>query len=947
MVSIGDRALVRGPQRRVLVMGASLIALTPGGAAFAQTAAPDPAAVDEVVVTGSRIATQVGFTTPTPVTVVTAEQMKVSSPLVVEGLKDLPTLTIGGTRANGTGGGGGGQATINLRALGSSRVLVLLDGRRVAPERANGEVNTALMPNPLIAHVDVVTGGASAAYGSDAVAGVVNFVLDKTFTGVRGNVYAGISDRNDREEFGGEIGVGLPFAGGRGHFLTSLDYTNQNGFRWDDRPYGPEGLFLFTNPVAGQTPRLIRGDNGKFDTGSDWGLVTTGPLAGLMFEPDGSFRQFNYGTLRSGGRHRGGDGAGIGVGPGAIIVGWQNRGGMFNRLSFDLNDKVTVFAENQVYWTKNISSVGWGYSTGATGFVIRNDNAFLNPTLRARMATLNVTSFRLDRFNADFPVEDLYVKTFKWRPVIGVDFKFNNFNGEEWNGEASFSPSYSKRRLVYQPGMDQIRSIQAADAVIAPVGNTAGVMPGTIVCRATLTNTLFQGRPCVPLNVMGTGSPAAIADLHPYDAEWNQDIFKQQSFSASINGPLFNLPAGTLSAAVGIDYRHETIDVTSDPYSQTLNPITNALGGWRAGSAQPYSGTQAVKEAFVELQVPLLRDLAFVENLDLNAAARVTDYRTSGTVATWKVGVMYRPIEGLLIRGTRSHDIRAPSLSELYNKGTVGTATVRDPFRNNTSYGGVKTATTGNPDLVPEIGDTTVIGFTYQPPWFNGLSAAVDLWDIRMEKAIGSIANQQIIDDCFLDQTSYECDFIVRDATGLINSINNQPINFSKRRVQGIDYELSYRTNLEMFGGSAFNVRLVATQLRKSYTDSRGIIDSSLNEIGNPKWRALLQTTLRSGPVTTTLSGRYVGESIYDARYVSGVDIDDNTVSDYATLDARLAYRLPVLNDGVEVYVSVANVFDRKPVKVFHDSGTVPTGTDSSTYDIIGRYFRTGLTFKF
>jgi outer membrane receptor protein involved in Fe transport len=836
------------------------------------------------------------------------------------------------------GGGGSGQATLDLRALGSNRVLVLLDGRRIAPERADGEVNVALMPNVLIERVDIVTGGASAAYGSDAVAGVVNFVLNKKFNGVRANAYAGISNYGDRTSFGAEVGVGLPFAGGRGHFLTSVEYADQNGLRWYERPGPKAGYQLINNPDP-TGPTMIRAKDVRWSSGSGYGLVTAGPLTGLTWDADGTPRQFDFGTNNLGGKHIGGDGEVSVVGPEGIMVGWQNRGTMFNRLSFDISDDITLFAESLLGWTKNQSGIGWGYSIGATAFTIYQDNAYLDPAIRDTMIANGVNSIRVNRFNADFPNNEIETKSFKWRPVVGANFSLG-----DWKGEVSFSPTYSRRQLAYVYGMDQIRSIQAADAVVAPVGAPNGIIPGTVVCRATLEGTLWQGTPCTPINVMGAAAPEAIAALHPQYAEWNKDVFKQQSFSASIDGPLFNLPAGTVRAAVGVDYRHESVVFTSDPYSQVLNPITNALGGWRAGSAQPFSGTQSVKEAFAELAVPLLRDSPIGASLELNGAVRVTDYRTSGTVTTWKVGLMYRPIEELLIRGTRSRDIRAPSLFELYNGGTAGTAVVVDPFLGNISYGGVKTASTGNPLLTPEFGDTYVIGATYRPNWLPGLNMAVDYWRIELDDAIASISNQSIIDDCYRDNVN--CEFISRDNTGYINAINNRPINFANRLVHGIDYEVSYRTPLSFVRDGLFSTRVVATQLFNDRSESRGVIDEAAGEVGDSKLKILWQTTLKTGPVSSMLTGRYLSGAVYDNKWKSGVDIDDNNIESCITFDAKVGYSIESMKD-TEIYVSVANLFNKAPPIVYHRAGTVPLGTNTSVYDIIGRYFRVGAKVSF
>jgi outer membrane receptor protein involved in Fe transport len=388
------------------------------------------------------------------------------------------------------------------------------------------------------------------------------------------------------------------------------------------------------------------------------------------------------------------------------------------------------------------------------------------------------------------------------------------------------------------------------------------------------------------------------------------------------------------------------------------------INGFFAGNYLPTDGSYHVAEGFLETVVPLAKDLPGAQKLDFNGAVRFTDYSTSGNVTTWKAGLVYSPIADVTFRATRSRDIRAPNLLELFQAGGANTNTVIDPFNNNTSiaYQGLAV---GNLALQPEKADTTGLGIVYQPSWAPGLSGSVDYYNIDIKDAIGTIAAQDIVDRCFGGNQTY-CAAITRDpAAGVITQIRTSPFNLITQVARGLDIEASYRLPMPVWGGD-LAIRALATHYLKNYS-ANGVnipTDTVGQNIANgpPDWLGRLTVTYTNDPVTFSLIGRGVSSGVYDNSFIectsgcptSTVDhrtINDNHIDGAVYLDASLSYAFQSTGafSKVEMFVAVTNVADTDPAVVAPGPSGVAYATQAtnpSLYDNLGRTFRAGIRVK-
>jgi outer membrane receptor protein involved in Fe transport len=452
----------------------------------------------------------------------------------------------------------------------------------------------------------------------------------------------------------------------------------------------------------------------------------------------------------------------------------------------------------------------------------------------------------------------------------------------------------------------------------------------------------------VPLNPFGYGSvtPAAIA--YVFGTSQADTVVKQQLADANISGTLFQLPAGPLKGAFGGEWRKISARNTSDPLSEA--------GGFRLVNQQPFFGEYNVKEAYAELQVPVFRQFFLGQSLDLNLAGRHTDYSTSGTVNTWKVGVDWQVMNGLRLRGTRSRDIRAPNLEELYAAGRQNNITVDDTLLTGRSYFSVPNKTIGNPALTPEIADTLVVGGVFQPSFIRNFSLAVDYYNIDIHDAIqnvgGNAANQQ----CNLsNQKSPLCSFIIRDpVTQAVIETRTSPANLANQVVRGVDFEASYKVPIEaIFGDNAgsLRTRLLATYVAKNLTTSP-LLTVTYNNAGNgtaslPHWRGNLQLNYDRGAFSAFTQIRYIGAMTWDKSRVLGVDTDFNHVDDQIYVDGQFSVHVAAMGHDQTIFLNIQNLFDKKPPYDPSIGGATPLPTDTALYDQVGRMFRVGVRLQF
>ncbi|MEG3159391.1 TonB-dependent receptor [Sphingomonas sp. LB2R24] len=892
----------------------------------ANPAAGEKGAAD-IVVTGTRV-TRDGYQAPTPTTVITADTFhQAAQATVVDYVNTLPALSGSSTPRNTgsvVGGGLGGANLLNLRNLGVNRTLVLLDGRRVVSAATIGAVDVNTLPTALLSRVDVVTGGASAAWGSDAVAGVVNFVLDTKYTGVKGEIESGISRYGDARRLRASLSGGTDFAGGRGHVIASAEYVNNGeAGRAGSRPWF-QSWKVINNPgfVAGNgQPRRLLSPNVGLSSATDGGLITGGPLRGTQFLPGGVPAPFDFGRV-AGNQKIGG--TPNDVARNTSLLAPLEYGTAFVHANYDFSEAASLFVEGT--YGKSVSdypSVGYFRFNNIT---IAQGNPFLDSATRARLVGAGLPSFVMGRTNYDFGEPMAHNEREVVRGVIGLTGKSGS-----WSWDA-----------YYQHGESRVLNLVRNDPVVARYNQAIDAVTGAngaIVCRSTLTNAADG---CVPLNPFGVGSPSAGAINFITGTARQAITLKQDVAAATLRGEPFRLPAGPVSLATGVEYRREAFRATADTISLT--------DGFWLGNYKPAAGKYDVKEGFVELVVPIVKSEGILRSLDLNGAARVTHYNTSGTVVTWKGGATANIADSIRLRGTASRDIRAPNLNDLYLTGSVQSVLVNDT--NGTSYFAIQRQT-GNPSLRPEKAQTLSGGVVLSPQILPGFNVSVDYFHIRIKDAIATLTIQQIVDGCGAGTTQL-CPYITRSSAGAITQVIATGLNLAQESTSGVDFEGSYRRRLSDLGiGSGdgtVTLRSLFTYVHDRVIALPGTRIDYAGEVANyslPHWRGLASVNYTDRTSSLSVVGRYVGGGKINNAWVQGVDIDNNNVPSVWYFDTNVTLKLPPVNHReAEFFVSVENLFNTAPRISPNTTQVSNYGANSTVYDTLGRQFLAGFRFR-
>lgn len=972
----------------------SLAALAVSSGAYAQATAADDSAKD-IIVTGTRIVRD-GFQAPTPLTVMSKVDIENSSPTnnIADFVNQLPALA-GSTRpANSRLNLSSGQAGINalnLRNLGETRTLVLIDGRRSVASTITGLVDVNTIPQSLVERVEIVTGGASAAYGSDAVAGVVNFVLDKKYEGIKVSADTGITSRGDGFNYSINVAGGTSFADGRGHLILSGEVAHADGIFDVDRAWNARGVVRIQDPnwtASSTTPRyLIRSQVGAANS-TPGGLIlyssggTANRLRGIYFGQGGSLNQFQYGgltfpsptgssapSLTQGGDWRVNDsGRRIGLDP------RDDRYGVFGRLSFEVSDGIELFAEGsfnrqEVFFNAgpNLSSCGSANRAnvgvaGSNGLcTLAGDNAYLIKALGpAQLA--GITAVGIGTTAVDLPFRAANNKRKVQRYVIGAEGEFDAFGkAAHWDIYAQYGRADLREQL--RNIMQFQRMSKAVDAVFSVPGDTNSA----IVCRVNADADPTNNDPgCVPLNRLGIGvaNPAAI----PYvlGDPYRDERVTQKVVGANLSLTPFATWAGDVSVALGAEYREEKIKGFVPQQYQPIVTV-NPTGGitttnlWSVGNYLPSNGSYNVKEAYLETVVPLGLGLEF------NGAVRATDYSTSGYVTTWKAGATWQPIDDIRLRVTRSRDIRAPNLAELYQAGSSNSDAVSNPFfpgvgPGNITYGtsiSYSATAVGNLNLKPEKADSWNIGVVFSPTFLPGFNASIDYFRIKMKDAIGTLSAQEIINRCSEGVQVY-CDAITPDPNSTSRILfRAQPFNFTSQLVRGIDFDASYR--LPISNGDNVTLRGVATRYIDNIIDQGIVGTDPINTVGvnggqasTPKWLYRFNATYDAKSFSATATARGVSSGRYDSGGIECTSscplstaqhptYDNNRVKGTFYVDFNLTAKMDVMGAGDgEIFLNVTNVFDASPL-LLPETGLAANPTYS---DMLGRAFRVGFRVK-
>jgi iron complex outermembrane receptor protein len=929
-----------------------------GGELMAQTGATqsalemqDAGRPEEMVVTGSRIVRVDGYEAPTPLSVVdSAALAQMADASVSRTLNTMPafggSLTVA-TGARTPSSNTAGIAGVALRNLGGNRTLVLLDGQRSVPATATGIVDTNNFPQQLIARVETVTGGASAVYGSDAVAGVVNFVLDRKFTGFKGEASAGSTNYDDGRNWKVELAAGFAFADGRGHVLLSGEMADDDGVHGvGKRGWAKTTRNYYVNPAYDGTngePEFLLADNVFLAQATHGGIITSGPLRGIAFGPGGVPYQFNYGinvprdNFMSGGDYRD-----TLTYDSYSLAPSEKRQNIFTRVSYDLTDRLNVF----VQLSRGVSET-WGiafphYQVGA-GPTVRSGNPFIPASVQAQMTELGLESFRIGTMNAD--MGDVPVGTTRAanRYVVGAEGKVDLFKTDwSWNFYAQLgetSSSYNTYNVE-----NTAKYALALDAVRDPV-------TGDIVCRSTLTD---PGNGCVPWNPMGIGVNSDEARAYLFGTAHADQTTKQTVYAASITGEPFSNWAGPVSLALSAEYREEEATVASDPVSQ--------VGGWRSGNLIPLDAGYHVAEAAIETLVPLASGMKLVDSLDLSAAFRYTDYEISGSVETWKVGMTYSPIPDVRFRGTISRDIRAPNINELFQELNIGLTSTFDPETNTVPTHG--RTQRGNLDLKPEKADSITFGVVFQPSFAPGLNLSVDYWDISVKDAITLIGGSQIINLCYNGRPDL-CPKITR-VNGVITTVEQGNYNMAKQDVSGYDVSASYAVPLSSLVASwrgDLSLRLTGTHYQKNITDDGLTLpDDSVGTTSQPATVVNATIGYTLDRFQASLTARGFSSTVLDNDYIVCRSncppsttfertMDRMHIDGAVYYDMSLSYTFDSFGVGESrVFVNVRNLLNTDP-ELIPAIGTTGLpyiySRSGGRFDLLGRIIRAGVSFKF
>lgn len=654
----------------------------------------------------------------------------------------------------------------------------------------------------------------------------------------------------------------------------------------------------------------------------------------MQFLNGGMLAPFNYGTQTGSAFQSGGDGAKSQI----ALSPSQTRYNAFLHGEYQLSDAVTLFAEGLYARTHTSEASNYLQDVGsALQYTIYRDNAYLPASVAALMDANKITSFTVGKFEGDLPLSVLDSKIDAYHALAGLKGSI----GSKWNWDVSYNYGRSDQRLA-QNNLTSNRQLYAStDAVVNPAN-------GQIVCRSTLSG---MDAGCVPRNIMGPGTASDAVTNYIIGNSVAKLKLQEHVAAANISGDLgsrFAL-AAPISVAAGLEYRKElgtqTVDATSAAISDGTglrgfpSALQGKVGAWRTFNPQPFTGSYDIKEGYLELGVPLLRNVAFARSLDLNGAVRHAIYSQSGGVTTWKLGGVWDVNGAVRLRGTLSQDIRGPNLLELFNPG--------GQTLNNLTYQGrsvqSQNITSGNVNLRPEVARTFTGGAVLKPDFLPGFQMSVDYYRIHIKDAIGTLTEQQVLDQCAAGNAALCQLFTVTSAGTLV--VRNKTLNLSVVRVAGVDMELAYHRQI---GAGQLQLRLLANHGLSNQTQAPGSPTVQLlGSTTTPKWSGVFQANYSTSAFSIFAQERMIGKAKLDPNLVDGGDISyaDNTTPAVFYTDVTLTYNLKTAHK-TQFYLTVNNLFDRDPPRSPPQVTSFAMAA-SSAYDQIGRYFTMGARMSF
>lgn len=969
MNAMNEKRDARAWRKRALIAGVSLGALGAPMAAYAQTTpttGEEPSQVEEVIVTGSRLQRS-GLNAPTPTMALTAETIEAKGITnIAELLTEMPQVATGLSNANTSYSFGNiGLNQANLRNLGVRRTLTMVDGRRRAgtPDDSNFlAFDLGNIPASLVQRVEVQTGGTSAVYGADAVAGVVNLILKDDFDGFEANVQYGSDEGGSYDTLTYGLTAGVNYD--RGNAVLHVSRTESGGLTRGDRGLGTRWGFVSNpankGPNDGIPARIPMRDMRyayfamgtptgylPFGTGGAWTDVifdsatqTFRPLkAGDRGVIDGS-----YSTDEGGNQNA------------DTLVAPLERTNVYAKADYRLADNLKVFSEvvfADITARDRISAVFDSWSTS-----VSIDNPYMPKAVRDGLIAAGENSMYYARSHDEFGMRGTDMNRKYYSIATGLEGDFGN----TWKWSAVFE--YGKSQTSNRNLNDRIdeRWFEASDAIRDPLS-------GNAVCRSVEA----RARGCVPVNIFGQGTISAEAvDYIRADHTSTTDT-SQTLLQGLISGDLFQLPAGAVKISAGAEYRKDAIDFRpSYVWEKAL--------GFFASQFSPVNESNEVREAFAEVLVPLVKDKPFIHSLEVEGAYRISDYERAGSVDSWKLAGSWAPIPDIRFRVTKATAVRAPSLGEMFNPGSRGAAGLSDPCDPNLLDSGTEhrkknclalgfdpvtwdpntrrmttlVFSTGNPELGVEEADTMTIGAVVRPRFLPGFAFSADYYTIKLDGGIARIGAQQTVDNC-VDLPTLDnqfCGMLTRRADGNLYEVRDSYINVSSFEVEGVDFEASYHADVSDLLRRDGDLGRISVQGMASYLKHNIFVDrdmatgeetafDSAGEAANPKWRGMLNATYYRGPIQVNWSSRYVHDTVTNNALLNPAE----DIGAYYNIPSVWYHDLSVAMDtpmNVRFTAGIRNLFNEGP----RDHPSTARG-NLGMDDLIGRFFFLGAKWRF
>jgi len=979
-----------------------------GGIAALAFAAPvmaqdatEEAEVDDVVVTGSRIARTADFEAISPVVTVTSEQIELTGTLTVESLlNDLPQVVAGNNRSSNNSGGED-FSTVDLRGLGANRTLVLVNGERVPGSSTTGTVDINTIPASLIQRVEVVTGGASAVYGSDAIAGVINFVLKEDYEGAElsatyGSSFDGLAPEVEINGlFGGS------FANGRGNLTAYAAYYQRDSVSQSEFDYSrtsgalcaPDSSFIgiYVCDTAAEAAAAIAGGGSVANPGGSgtpsWGWITrnaanpfnaallnANPLtsgqfasydhdcnpatpniaystAGLSFNDAGALEPRNTAGAcgvpdRAAGSSR------YNFAPDNLLILPAERFNITTIGTYQITD--TLKAKVQLNYVNSKTEVQLA-PTPATGLSVTLTPATLAlinanaPDLAFALSTRPnpLANFTIDRRMNEVGTRNAENENNSFYMLTTLEGQFSE--AWDWSLTGSYGQSRFDTRALNSVNKTALQQGLAGcqTAAGAPLGVSA--LPG-----------------CVPLDIYGPNTLTPAMQSFIRVNTFSSTVVEESRITGFTRGNLFTLPAGPIAGVLGFEYRD----------SQAVSVVDNEL---RTGNIfgfnaiQDQGGAVQVAEIYGEASVPLLADLPFAHYLGLELGVRYSDYSSIGEVWTNKVGIDYAPTDFLRFRGVYNKATRAPNVFELFQNGDQGFPTYTDPcnnpgvpnasaatqafcsgqsggfgfagFQQNNSQ--VEAFAFGNPNLQPETAETITAGLVFTPDFFpvGNLRASVDYYDIQIEDVIAAFGAQFFINSCYngLVATNPDCARVVRNpVTGQIQSVNTARGNQGTFSTKGVDAQIDWSIDLSDYGlPGRLRINELASFVDSIDFNGTEFVGTTSATIGGASFdfKNALSATYNVSDFTFFARWTYLPALVDDPF---GVD-PDSEAPEASYIDASARWSL---TDTFDVTAFVGNVLDEETPQTL--SGTLAqANTDVQVYRPLGRTFSINARARF